>query len=93
MSAKNEGLIFISGGLGALVALGIVLWQIYIFLKSGQWLSLSVISALNWCQVEWAIVPTEWFGLYKVLNWLPLSLTSLIIGSMPFYWSSLSGNI
>ena len=52
MSAKNEGIIFLSAGLGALVALGIVLWQIYIFLKSGQWLSLSVISALNWCQVE-----------------------------------------
>ena len=69
--------------LGVLAAIGIVGWQIYSYLKFSEWHSLSVISALRWCDIEWARSPSNWVGVHKILNEFPLSLASFVIGMAP----------
>ena len=60
--------------------IGIVGWQIYGYLRFGFWQSLSVIDALRWTDIQWATAPTDWVGLYGVLEWLPLSAGVAIFG-------------
>ncbi len=57
-----------------LVPIGIVGWQIYEYLRHDIWNSLSVVSALQWWGVKWANAPTDWVGLHRILDWIPLSL-------------------
>lgn len=70
-------------GLGVLTAIGIMGWQIYAYLKFGEWPSLSVITILSWCNIEWARSPSDWVGVHKTLNAFPLSLASFVIGIAP----------
>jgi len=60
--------------------IGIVGWQIYEYLRHDIWNSVSVVSALQWLGVKWAIVPTDWVGLHRILEWTPMSLTLVAIG-------------
>ena len=76
-------LVFPLAILGVVVAFGIVAWQIYIYLRTGNWHSLSVISALQWCGVEWAFFPRDWAGVHTVLSIFPLSLASALGGVVP----------
>lgn len=62
--------------LGALCAIGILGYQVYIYLRLGYWVPISVVTALGWLNSAWALAPTEWLGLHKVLGFLPLSGTS-----------------
>ncbi len=55
-----------------LTPLGILGWQIYGYLRYAVWNSLSVIDSLRWLGSEWASNPTDWTGLYSVLEWTPL---------------------
>jgi hypothetical protein len=52
----------------------ILAWQVLQYLRYGSWPSLSVIDALQWFNVHWANAPTGWWGLYRVLDWIPMSL-------------------
>jgi hypothetical protein len=63
-----------------LTPLGILGWQIYGYLRYAVWNSLSVIDSLRWLGSEWASNPTDWTGLYSVLEWTPLSVGVLILG-------------
>ena len=69
--------------LGVLGAIGIIGWQIYSYLKLGEWHSLSVITVLRWCNIEWANSPSDWAGVHKILNEFPLSLASFVTGIAP----------
>ena len=40
-----------------------------------------MINALQYLDVRWAIHPTDWYGFYSILDWLPLSAT-LIMGAV-----------
>ncbi len=64
-------------GLGLLGAIAVWFYQIYIFLLNGFWMSISVVTALSWLKVQWALAPSQWLGLHKILDFLPLSLFSL----------------
>jgi hypothetical protein len=64
-------------GLGLLGALSIWFYQIFTFLRSGDWAPISVVTALGWLKIEWALFPTQWLGAHKILDFLPLSLFSL----------------
>jgi hypothetical protein len=66
--------------LGTLGALGIFIWQIYEYLRSGEWRPVSVITALRWCNIEWSNFPAQWIGVHKILDQVPLSFVSLIVG-------------
>ena len=69
-------------GLGLLGAISIWMYQVFSFLRFGQWMPISVLTALSWLEVEWAIFPNQWLGVYKVLDFLPLSLVSIIFAAI-----------
>jgi hypothetical protein len=75
--------IWVSSSLGTT---GIIGWQVYKYMRIGEWYPLSVISALRWCNVQWSFFPTEWFGLYKILDYLPLSVATIIVCIISLYW-------
>jgi hypothetical protein len=76
-------------GFGILGALGILGYQIYFYLRSGYWLSISIITALGWLESEWALNPTQWLGLHEILDSIPLSVTSLALGFISL-WAGIS---
>ncbi len=55
-------------------------WQVYEFLRYDFWKPVSVITALEWMKVGWAINPTDWFGLYNIFVKIPLSLIMVVVG-------------
>jgi hypothetical protein len=55
--------------------LGVFGYQIYVYLKQGAWKSISIVTLLEWFKVEWAGNPSNWFGVYRILDAIPLSLT------------------
>lgn len=74
----NDVLILILISLAFLFgAIGSIGWQIYTYLKFDEWHSISLITAMRWFEIKWAVSPDGWFGLYKVLDYIPLSLASL----------------
>lgn len=74
-------------GVAALITLAsfsgglcILIWQIYGYLRFENWRSLSLVDVLSSFEVKWAIAPTDWIGLHRILEWTPLSLLVLIVG-------------
>lgn len=79
---------------GILCAVGIIGWQYINFLMHGEWHSLSVISALQWFGIRWSYFPTEWLGLYKILDFFPLSLATFILGGvLAYFFQKLRNNL
>lgn len=68
---------------GFTVAMCTVGFQLYHLLRYGEWMPISVIWALQRARVEWALYPGDWIGVYKLLDWLPLSLVSVVVGLIP----------
>ena len=69
-----------------LVGVAVLGWQVYHWLYTGDWTSRSMLDVLRWAAMsaemsdEWIQNPTSWLGLWKLLNWLPLSATTIVIG-------------
>jgi hypothetical protein len=63
-----------------LSGLCILSWQIYGYLRFENRRSLSVIDAIRTTKVGWASFPTDWMGLYRILEWMPISLALPLIG-------------
>ena len=63
--------------LGFLGALGIWGWQIFTYLKVGEWRSLSVIDGMRSLEIRWAHYPDAWIGVHKILNECPLALVPI----------------
>ena len=61
---------------GALLAFG---YQLYGFLYSGEWPTLSIITALSYFEARWAGSPQSWFGLHTVLDHIPLGAAFMAI--------------
>jgi hypothetical protein len=78
MSIKNE--VEDIGILICCLPVPILGWQAYGYLRHGVWQPISTIDALRYMNMKWAISPTDWLGLYRFLDWMPLSLLSLITG-------------
>jgi hypothetical protein len=64
------------------LTLGIVVWQIYNYIELGVWHPLSVLTVLRWEQIKWSFFQNAWIDLYKILDILPLSVFTLLIGIM-----------
>jgi hypothetical protein len=77
----DDTFITIAVALWLLTPVGILGWQTYGYLRYSVWNSLSVIDALRWLGSNWASYPTDWTGLYSVLEWMPLSLGVFILGT------------
>ncbi len=73
---------------GWVIVLGLIVFgfQIYEYLRTGSWLSVSVISTLAWCGIapiaNWAAVPNDWIGLHRILSMIPTSLALIVVGSI-----------
>lgn len=68
-------------GLGGL---GVLVWQVFHFLSSGEWAPVSITDALakwEWASnlSSWAKAPTEMLGLWKVFGALPFSAAWAIV--------------
>lgn len=71
----------------AIAATFVVAFQTYVYLKSAEWPSISVLMALQWARIGWARNPTDWLGLYELLGNLSLAPSLSIGGSVPvFVW-------
>ncbi len=81
----EEATILIFVGLMIFAPLGILGWQAYGYLRNGQWISLSVLDAFRWMDVKWAFAPTDWIGLYKLLESTPLSVGVFITFLLLFF--------
>lgn len=62
-----------------LIGAGIFLFQIYSYLKKGEWLSISVIDGIKEFGSTWAANPTDWQGIWNIFNSFPLSLSIIVI--------------
>lgn len=65
---------------GIFGAIGIVGWQLYTYLKLGEWHSISVITAMRWFEIKWSFSPTGWLGIYEILDFVPLSIAVFCAG-------------
>lgn len=77
-----------AGVLVALSGVGIIGFQIFIFLKGGTWVPLSMLELMPVIPSDlatWLRYPESWLGLHKIvygfLGTMPLSLLALIIGA------------
>ena len=72
-SANQENIATAIGGFGALAMVSSLGYQIYLYLKHGVWLGLSVVEALHWIGAigdNWYENPQDWIGVHKVLSFL-----------------------
>lgn len=77
---RGAGWLILWGGfIGAALTVGA---QIYLFLKSGEWIEQGTLDMLggllNW---QWAITPTDWLGLHRTINALNSGFSLAIVGS------------
>lgn len=65
-----------------LAGIGLLGWQIFTWLYSGTWVSVSLLDVLAWGdpENEWVRNPTDWIGLWKLLAAVPLSLIAIGLG-------------
>jgi hypothetical protein len=64
-------------GTGA--ALGVLGWQGLTWLMTSVWKPISVLTALNWLHVRWAVSPTLWPELHRFLGNTPLTVALLAV--------------
>lgn len=65
---------------GFISSIGLILWQIFIYLRLGEWQPYTVITAMRYFNIEWASNPQSWFGIYKILNNFSLSAALFLTG-------------
>lgn len=73
----------------ALGALGIWAYQLFVYLKYGAWVSISVLDALGLLGGRvsvWTAFPSDWLGLHAMLAWVPAALVLLCIGFFLMAW-------
>lgn len=62
---------FVLGLLISLVSIGGTLgYQVFMYLKTGVWSEMSVITVMVMFGSKWASYPQSWIGLYNVFDWL-----------------------
>lgn len=44
-------------------------YQVFMYLKTGEWTEISVITMMAIFGSQWAAYPESWLGLYEVLDW------------------------
>ena len=74
---------------GGLLSIGIIGWQVLVWLQSGDWNPLPLASfgikmaAGSFGNVElrnWAINPNSWIGLHRFLDWLSVAVAPILLG-------------
>ena len=66
--------------LPAMVGCGIILFQIYAYLRFNAWTSVSIIDvAVQFSDDAWLSSPTDWHGLHSLLGMIPASLVMFFL--------------
>ena len=68
---------------GILGGFGLIIFQIFNYLKVGIWEPyslLNAISKINEKSQHWVESPTDWVGLHSIFSRIPLSLCSVLVG-------------
>ena len=77
------GIIVLMGALFVLAGLAVIALQVFIYLKSGEWRSLSVLSVAS-PYLPWLTNPQSWFGLHDIttdaLGIAPVSAVLILMG-------------
>ncbi|MEA3486130.1 MAG: hypothetical protein U9R20_00520 [Thermodesulfobacteriota bacterium] len=68
----------------------IIFWQLFIWLKHGEWRNISLLKVVLYIGIDpivsWLKNPQSWFGVHKIIYWFfisfPLSLFLIITGFM-----------
>ena len=76
---ESLSVLFLIGGLFA--SIGIIGWQVLMWLQSGVWRPISVLMALQWL----GFAPAGWVALHKTLHFIPLSITLAILALLVAY--------
>jgi hypothetical protein len=58
----------------------VLVYQALGWFKTDVWTSVSVLTALQWLQIRWAVLPREWHGLHDFLSNLPLVIALPAVG-------------
>ena len=78
MNQLGESWAAAGAGASVIISLFVVLYQIYLYLKHGEWVSLSVIDGLLYLfrknPPPWLIYPDDWIGVHRLLERTPLAL-------------------
>ena len=59
-------------------------WQGLTWLMTSAWKPVSVLTALNWMHVRWALAPGSWADLHQFLGNTPLALALLAAAGLGF---------
>ena len=68
----------------ACAALLVFGWQGLTWLMTSVWKPVSVLTALNWMHVRWALAPGGWAELHQFLGHTPLALALLAVAGLSF---------
>lgn len=72
-TGEYVGFFLIIGGIG------VIGFQIFLWLKEGVWFPISLITVLSFFS-DWAYNPRDWVGFWKMLNAIPISVLLIFIG-------------
>lgn len=79
-----EGWVGLFGALGFFAGFGVLAYQIYLWLKLGQWTPMPLWTLLEWADYDFSSLNNiDWLGIQKIIAWvldLPLSLSMVVIG-------------
>lgn len=79
-ASSDESIGAMFGGLLATAAVCVVGWQVYTYLRHDIWTPVSIITALQWMDMNWAWRPSDWLGFYNILLKIPLSVSLFVVG-------------
>lgn len=63
-------------------------YQIYTYLKTGTCISFTIIELAAFIDIEWAICPNDWIGIWNILNSTPLLVLLLFISLIAVFIST-----
>jgi hypothetical protein len=85
MRGDRRGGLLSFGGFACIGAAALVFgWQGLTWLMTSVWKQVSVITALNWLHVRWAVSPGTWSDLHQFLGNTPLALALLAVAALCF---------
>ena len=64
-------LIFVAG---CAIGLGVLGWQVFVWLQAAKWTPISMVTGLRWLEFSWAVKPTGWRDVHKLLDDFPLAI-------------------
>lgn len=83
---KNEieGWVGLLGAFGFISGVGVLIYQLYLWLKLGEWVSMPLSTLLVWLGFDYSsITNIAWVGVQKLVVWcldLPLSIAAIMLG-------------